>query len=150
MPGAASRRWPEALLIVALLGCTARRGSDPPAQPRRDDALSVAAPTPDVGRFEDSADTASVARPETGVLVVDDPSVLVALEAAGASLGAMLGGPVDPPLDNSALAKLPRYASMLQVLEADIAEIALADPNAGVSVARSSHRLFDKRWPPPR
>jgi hypothetical protein len=35
---------------------------------------------------------------------------------------------------------------LLQVLESDIAEMARADPNAGVSVARSSHRLFDVRW----
>jgi len=79
-------------------------------------------------------------------LVVEDPAVLAALETAGASLGAILSGTTEGPLDNGALAKLPRYVSLAQVLEADIDEIARADPNAGVSVARSSHRLFDKRW----
>jgi hypothetical protein len=58
----------------------------------------------------------------------------------------MLSGAEGGAVDNGALAKLPRYASLLQVLEADIDEIARADPLAGVSVARSSHRLFDKRW----
>jgi hypothetical protein len=86
------------------------------------------------------------ARDRTGVLLVDDPAVLMALEAKGAGLGEMLGGRSGQPLDNGALTKVPRYASLIQVLEADIDEMARADPNAGVSVARSSHRLFDRRW----
>jgi hypothetical protein len=51
-----------------------------------------------------------------------------------------------PARSNDALARVARYASLLQVLEADLGEIARTDPNAGVSVARFSHRLFDARW----
>ncbi|MET0592207.1 MAG: hypothetical protein ABW133_05880 [Polyangiaceae bacterium] len=35
---------------------------------------------------------------------------------------------------------------MVRIVEADLAETARSDPNAGVSVARFSHRLFDARW----
>jgi hypothetical protein len=80
------------------------------------------------------------------VLFVEDPTVLSALEEGGASLAAMLNGTTEGPVDNGALAKGARYASVVQVLDGDLDEIARADPNAGVSVARSSHRLFDKRW----
>lgn len=80
------------------------------------------------------------------MLFVDDPKVLAALEEGGASLGAVLAGTTEGPVDNGVLAKIPRYASLVQVLEADIDEIARSDPRAGVSVARYSHRLFDKRW----
>ena len=72
---------------------------------------------------------------DDGLLVVDAPAVLTALETSGASLAAMLGGPAGP-LDNGAMIALARYASLVRVLEADIGEIARADPKAGVSVAR--------------
>jgi hypothetical protein len=77
-------------------------------------------------------------------LSIDAPTVLAALESSGVSLGAMLGAA--GPLDNRALAAFPRYASLVSVLEADVGEIAGRDPRAGISVARSSHRLFDVRW----
>lgn len=128
-----------------------------PASAKPDDSIHLLAPrASDAIRFEDDAattavgtrvrDAATAARDEVGLLLVEDPAVLAVLEGSGASLGAMLGGAPEEPLDNGALAKLPRYVSLLQVLEADLDEVARADPHAGVSVARSSHRLFDKRW----
>lgn len=158
MARSSRRRWPELLCLFSLLGCTTRRGSgEPPAPSNRDDSILVAkTAVPDVARSEERAaplegapsgrDATGDARDDGGLLLVDDPATLTALEANGASLGEMLGGTAGKASDNAALAKLPRYASLIQVLEADIGEIARSDPNAGVSVARSSHRLFDVRW----
>ena len=146
------------LVGTSWLGCTARRASsDATARSMGDDSAraattnSVVEAPPDEKKSApfasaDHAGNAPSAMHDEGLLVVDDPAVLAALESGGASLGAMLAGTSEAPLDNGGLATLPRYASLLQVLEADIDEIARADPQAGVSVARSSHRLFDKRW----
>jgi len=148
------RAWVGWGCTLAALACTAPRhggeaGLEPNREPSPSDAMQAVAPLP---QAVDAAKSVSTGRgqgddleAEEGRLSVDTPSVLTALEANGVSLGAMLGGTVGP-FDNSGLIELPRYASLVRILEADIAEIARADPNAGVSVARFSHRLFDVRW----
>ena len=121
---------------TATIRSASRRRRCPTSRaPRRPDSIKNAAGHGDATAGEGD---------DTGLLLVDDPAVLTALEANGASLGEMLAGPAGKALDNDALAKLPRYASLIQVLQADIGEIARADPNAGVSVARSSNSLFGR------
>src|SRR5688572_8542103 len=149
--------WVFGACALSAFACTARRpGGEPALRPNYDEATvdATTARSRALSSHEDvdGAQGVSIDRSATeasgvgeGWLVVDTPAVLEALEASGASLGEMLGG-TPGPLDNGALVALPRYASLVRILDADVGEIARADPNAGVSVARSSHRLFDVRW----
>jgi hypothetical protein len=147
------RAWVAWGCGLTAVACAApRHGGESALRPSHEES-SVEAPTRAAPQHVVDAangvsthrDNAGEHETDEGWLTVEAPAVLTALESNGASLGAMLGGAVGP-MDNGALIDLPRYASLARVLEADIAEIARADPRAGVSVARSSHRLFDVRW----
>ncbi|HSC88310.1 MAG TPA: hypothetical protein VLC09_13600 [Polyangiaceae bacterium] len=70
-----------------------------------------------------------------------ESELLARLEAHGLDLASLLGG--TPGADNAALARSPNWASVVHVLERDLDELRAADPAAGVSVARFSHRTFD-------
>jgi hypothetical protein len=154
--------------MLAMLGCSARRNGTESAARSHGDAARLAEGLPDDARGAPGETSAPSAPSELGaasgsggasaLLVVDDPTALAALEENGANLFDMLGGAtagIDGQMrtsgrtgsrSNAVLVEVPRYASLLRVLEADLGEIARTDPNAGVSVARSSHRLFDARW----
>ena len=144
------RAWVAPTCLLTALGCSpARRGGELPSPPNRVestiDATPADAASPRAGDAARGASSDRAGARDEGWLVIDAPSVLTELESSGVSLRAMLGG-APGPLDNGALIALPRYASLVRVVEADIRETARADPSAGVSVARSSHRLFDVRW----
>ena len=70
---------------------------------------------------------------------------MAALEKKGLALGDALGEHLGP-VDNARLALDSRYASVADVISADVALVAGRDPQAGVGVHRFSHRLFDVRW----
>ena len=95
-----------------------------------------------------SPETGADSGPSTtiGLLSITDPSVLQALEARGMSFAEMIDGPERRESANGLLAGAPRYGALTKTLERDIDELRRADPNAGVSVAKFSHRLFDTRW----
>jgi hypothetical protein len=140
--------WGCALTTLACAG--PRRGGESALRPsHQESSFEVPRTAPqnvvDAASGSTSRSDADELEMDQGWLSVDAPAVLTALESNGVGLGAMLGGAVGS-IDNGALMALPSYASLVRVLEADIAEIARADPRAGVSVARSSHRLFDVRW----
>jgi hypothetical protein len=122
-----------------LLGCSSRRqiaaAHDPAVNsPTGPDVTGSATPAhPDIPR-------------EDGVLSITDPNVLQALEAGGMSFGEMMDGPERKQRTNDVLARSARYGALVKTLEHDIDELGRADPNAGVSVAKFSHRLFDARW----
>src|SRR5450432_3541274 len=109
---------------LLLLGCSSRRP---------------------VAAAHDAVVPVSIAR-EAGILSIIDPEVLEALEAAGMSFGEMIDGPASRGSANDVLARAARYGALVKTLEHDVADLARADPSAGVSVAKFSHRLFDTRW----
>lgn len=78
-------------------------------------------------------------------LLITEPEVLGALEGKGADLGSLLGAP-QQVVDNAELSALPSFAPVVQLLEAELRASASRDPLAGVDIARSSHRLFDRRF----
>ena len=127
-----------------LLGCSSRRqiaaAHDPGVQsPATVDAASAARSSPETGPDSGPSTT-------RGILSITDPSVLQALEARGMSFGEMIDGAERRESANGLLAGAPRYGALTKTLERDIDELRRADPNAGVSVAKFSHRLFDTRW----
>jgi hypothetical protein len=77
---------------------------------------------------------------------VTDPGAIALLERKGLALGDVVGGQGTGPVDNAHLALASRYASVADVVAADVALVARRDPQAGVGVHRFSHRLFDVRW----
>ena len=86
---------------------------------------------------------AAIAEP---LLLVTDPAVLALVERSGLAFADLVGEPGMGPVDNARLAGTPRYASVADVVAADVALVAKRDPQAGVGVHRYSHRLFDVRW----
>src|SRR5262249_38092732 len=84
----------------------------------------------------------ALARAEPLVLVTDR-AALADLEAHGFDLGSRLG--VAPAGDNATLARGLLAAGRARIY-AELAAPRRADPEAGVGVARFSHRLFDARW----
>jgi hypothetical protein len=82
--------------------------------------------------------------PTEDLVFVTDPAVLAALEIAGMTFSERLGGPAGG--SNKQLAEIPRWRSIVEVLEREISDVQRADPEAGVTVARYVHRLFDARW----
>lgn len=88
----------------------------------------------------------AAARPALQTLT--DPATLQALEAAGLGFGRWFDAPPDADgLNTTAeLARQPRWADLRDPLARSVTRIAAADPQAGVGIARHSHRLFDLRW----
>lgn len=126
-------------LALLLVSC-ASRSTNPAAKatPNPDaSARSPSAPT----TLEEAAPTP--ASPPEPTLLVTEPAVLAALESEGLGLAALLGA---RGAQNDELGRAPRFAPVLQALEAELASAAAADPLAGVDVARFSHRLFDRRF----
>jgi hypothetical protein len=116
-----------------LLGCSSRRQITAAHDTIASPAIALADAEP--------------AKSETrGILSVTDPEVLQVLEAGGMSFGEMIDGPERKETANDVLARSPRYGALVKTLEHDIDELRRADSNAGVSVGKFSHRLFDTRW----
>lgn len=88
----------------------------------------------------------ALARPALQTLT--DPPTLQALEAAGLGLGRWFDArPGADGLNTTAeLARQPRWTELRAPLERSVRRIAASDPQAGVGIARHSHRLFDLRW----
>lgn len=84
----------------------------------------------------------ALARAEPLVLVTDR-AALADLEANGFDLGSRLGG--GPARDNATLARGP-FGLVAARIDAELQAAKRADPEAGVGVARFTHRLFDARW----
>jgi hypothetical protein len=108
-------------------------------------------PLPDVGSpnpiVRTEADDAGRARADAdGLLAITDAEVLQSLEAGPLSFGEMIDGPATKGRSNAELARAPRYGALIRTIEQDVDEVRRTDPNAGVSVAKFSHRLFDTRW----
>ncbi len=83
--------------------------------------------------------------PKHAVSLVTDRAALDAVVAAGGGIGALFGAPAAN--DTAALAAAsPRYAALVEKIEADVAEVRDAHPGSGVGVRGHSHRLFDVRW----
>src|SRR5258708_6805424 len=122
-----------------LLGCSSRRQIAAAHDPAGSVPVAPDAPA-------DARAAASEAAPPDGVLSVTDPEVLAALEGAGMSFGEMIDGPERKNATNDVLARTTRFGALVKTLERDIGDLGRADPNAGVSVAKFSHRLFDTRW----
>jgi hypothetical protein len=80
------------------------------------------------------------------ILLVTEPGAIGLLERKGLALGDVIGEKGMGPVDNARLAGASRYASVADVVAADVALVARHDPQAGVGVHRFSHRLFDVRW----
>lgn len=76
------------------------------------------------------------------VVLVTDPRTLSQVERRGGSLGSLLDGA--PGTTNDALARQPRYASIVKSVAADVAKAKTADPSSGQGLA-FAHRLFDVR-----
>ncbi len=106
------------------------------------------APRPELEAARPSTEQ-QVAAPPT--LLVTDPAVLRALEARGLALvsvlrGSNADGEFNAELDNHALAALPAFEPVREVLVREAERVKQRDPQAGVEVARFSHRLFDTRF----
>ncbi|HEX5035578.1 MAG TPA: hypothetical protein VFX30_00245 [bacterium] len=71
---------------------------------------------------------------KTPLLLITDPAALRGLEAGGLELSQVIGD-----------RRSPLYASLVEVLRKDLAEVAAKDPKAGVGM-RYGHRLFDLKW----
>jgi hypothetical protein len=132
-----------------VLGLVASACSaNPPPGPGAAPASATSAP--EISNAERRAVPAasSSAAPNGGepLLLVTDPTVLALVERRGLALGDLLGEPGTGTANNEKLATMSRYASVADVLAADIAFVAQRDPQAGVGVHRFSHRLFDVRW----
>jgi hypothetical protein len=70
--------------------------------------------------------------------------VLEALERRGLSLGALFGA--GDAKTNDQLSRWPAFAPLVATLEDELARAGAGDKQAGVDVARFSHRLFDRRF----
>jgi hypothetical protein len=92
--------------------------------------------------------TASESKSPDGepALLVTDPKLLALVEQKGFALGDALVGRGTGSVDNARLSASSRFASVADVISADVALVARKDPQAGVGVHRFSHRLFDVRW----
>jgi hypothetical protein len=88
----------------------------------------------------------SATRVAEPIVLVTDPTVLAAIEQQGFALADLVVKHGTGAVDNARLAGSPRYASVANVVAADIALVEKRDPQAGVGVHRFSHRLFDVRW----
>jgi hypothetical protein len=82
--------------------------------------------------------------PAQPTLLITEPKVLKALERQGLSLGALLGAA--EARTNDRLSRIPSFAPLIAILDAELARVAAGDKLAGVDVARFSHRLFDRRF----
>jgi hypothetical protein len=130
------------LVAVVALGCSA-------SSPRSERSPESAAPAVRTNRTPPlRAAATSAAKPADAepILLVTDPRVLASVERKGFALGDALVARATGPVDNARLAASSRYASVAEVISADVALVAKEDPQAGVGVHRFSHRLFDVRW----
>jgi hypothetical protein len=142
-PGGVSR---GALALLVAFGSACSASPPPsPAPSKQSTPKTLASPTPPT-----PAKTQTAADPEAAsgepVLLVTNPDAMAALERKGFAVGDVFGERGTGPVDNARLALESRYASMVDVIAADVATIAQRDPQAGVGVHRFSHRLFDVRW----
>jgi len=83
------------------------------------------------------------ARALAPVVLITDPEVLAALEAAGLSAGAVAFGQGGAEI--SSFVDSERLTSLRAILADDVAEFARADSKAGVGLDHA-HRLFDIDW----
>lgn len=129
--------------IVLLAVATACKDTATPRSAVRPATVAPGDATAAVATAPSTPTTPDV--PRRPVALIVEPEALAAIEAAGGALAALLGAP--QAKDTAALAAAsPRYAALARTLEADLAAIAAATPDAGVSVRGHRHRLFDASW----
>ena len=135
-----------ALVLLVALTAACSASSPPSSAPSKPSAPATLA-EPSAAK---PAQTEKPAAPDAvsgePILLVTDPAVMAALEKKGFAFGDVIAELGTGPVDNARLALESRYASMADVIAADVALIAQRDPQAGVGVHRYSHRLFDVRW----
>lgn len=131
------------LALLAAAACAGPRVEAPRPPPSAAPTAPVMTGTPSsaTGR---AAPSARAALPDA-LAIVTDVATLRALEDRGFSLGARLAGKPGRA-SNRELHELPRYRSLVAVLERELDALLAADPLAGVGVHRFSHRAFDRRW----
>jgi hypothetical protein len=100
-----------------------------------------AATPPPVVAAAPAAPAAEPRSPEDPVVLVTDPAVLTALPEL--SFGRVVLG--SDASTTAQLATDPAFASIVDVLRADLESDARADPRAGVGM-KHAHRQFDPRW----
>ncbi len=125
------------LLLALTVSCaTPRSGRPGPDEPNP-------APSAAASNSAEDAGTSVSNPPGSPLTIVTDPKVLVALEAAGFSLGEVLDG--QRAKSARELSQKEGYGSLIQVLEKDIAATGYRDALSGVGLAYA-HRLFNVRW----
>jgi hypothetical protein len=131
-----------ALAVLAVqLACAS--GSEPLRRGATSDPATGSAPT-SAGSSSPPSRSAPVPTAKASpTLLVTDLEVLGALEEQGLSLAALFGR-AEP--DNRALSAVPGFVPLVAEVEREVARTKVADPLAGVEVARYAHRLFDARF----
>ena len=134
-----ARSWWWALPCAALLLVT-ECGTTPKITTVTTIAATTSAPSASIS----TAPAASIASAPVleELPLITDVDALRVLEAHGAALGAVLDD--TDAIENDALMKHPRYASIVQTIVHDVADAHSADPASGVGIAKG-HRLLDVR-----
>lgn len=91
------------------------------------------------------------ASPGAPLMLVTDPEALQAAEGNGAGFARWFTPDERAPegdgiVTNDRLASHAAWQSVAGPIQASIAQIIRADPQAGVGVRRHAHRVFDLRW----
>src|SRR6187399_2144961 len=133
-----------AIFAFALFGGCASSTPESPKAPAPAPVTKPGVEQPAQGR------TAAPSEPkrEEGepLLLLTEPLLLAELEKLGLAFSETVGERGLRANENSSLGSSTRYRSLADAIANDVAAVAQKDPQAGVSVARYSHRLFDARW----
>lgn len=126
------------------MGCGSRQSerAEPPRHAPSDGAAVSAPSAP-----ESAPRAPSQAPPTETVVAVTELDVLRRLEERGLSFSARLAALTGDAAGSGSAADLPAaWGAVVTEIRRELTAVARADPAAGVSVARFSHRLFDARF----
>jgi len=100
----------------------------------------------EVRRSQPPALPMPVAPAERPVLLVEDPEALAVIEARGADFGVLAIGARAPGQSNAQLARERSFRALFEPIERDISALLAKDPQAGTSIRKHAHRVFDSAW----